>query len=263
MDGRPLETSNRARTVIVRRGWIPATAATTDYKLLYGDTLVMTAKLETERLSREVGGELVVDSVSLSVEEGEVLGIIGPSGAGKSSFLRLLNRLDEPTAGTVYLDGTDYREIPPRRLRHRVGFVPQRPALRDGTVRENVTVGPRMRGKSVDSEEVRDILARVGLEEYGSREITTLSGGEARRVAIARSVINRPEVLLLDEPTSSLDAAAEEKVEELLDELQEEFDLTYVLVTHDRGQARRLANRVAVFEDGRVSAVGPVREVLP
>ena len=223
----------------------------------------MTAKLETERLSREVGGELVVDSVSLSVEEGEVLGIIGPSGAGKSSFLRLLNRLDEPTAGTVYLDGTDYREIPPRRLRHRVGFVPQRPALRPGTVRENVTAGPRLRGETVDDERVETLLARVDLAGYGSRDVEDLSGGEAQRVAIARSVMNRPEVLLLDEPTSSLDATSEARVEELLDELQDEFDLTYVLVTHDREQARRLADRIAVFEDGRVSTVGPVREVLP
>lgn len=222
----------------------------------------MAEKIETDRLTREIDGDRLVDSVSLSVHEGEVLGIIGPSGAGKSSFLRLLNRLDEPTAGTVYLDGVDYRDVPPQELRHRVGYVPQRPALRPGTVRENVTVGPRLRDEAVDDERVETLLARVGLGEYGHRDVEDLSGGEAQRVAIARSVLNRPEVLLLDEPTSSLDPAAEEKVEELLDELQSEFDLTYVLVTHDREQARRLADRVAVFEDGRVTAVGPVREVI-
>ncbi|WP_435180288.1 ABC transporter ATP-binding protein [Halorussus sp. AFM4] len=222
----------------------------------------MAAKLATERLTREVDGVRVVDSVSLSVAGGEVLGIIGPSGAGKSSFLRLLNRLDEPTDGTVSLDGTDYREIPPRELRRRVGYVPQRPALRPGTVRENVTVGPRLRGEPVDDDRVETLLARVDLAGYSDRSVGDLSGGESQRVAIARSVLNRPEVLLLDEPTSSLDAGSEARVEELLADLRAEFDLTYVLVTHDREQARRLADRVAVFEDGRVATVGPVREVL-
>ncbi|UPV76166.1 phosphate ABC transporter ATP-binding protein [Halorussus limi] len=222
----------------------------------------MTPVIETERLTREVGGDRIVDSVSLSVDEGDVLGVLGPSGAGKSSFLRLLNRLDEPTAGTVYLDGTDYRDVPPQELRHRVGYVPQRPALRNGTVRENVTVGPRLRGESVDDGRVESLLDRVDLSGYGPRKVDDLSGGEAQRVAIARSVLNRPEVLLLDEPTSSLDAASETRVEELLGDLRDEFGLTYVLVTHDREQARRLADRVAVFEDGRVTAEGPVREVV-
>lgn len=222
----------------------------------------MAAKIETERLSYEVGGDRIVDSVSLSVEEGEVLGIIGPSGAGKSSFLRLLNRLDEPTSGTVYLDGVDYRDVPPRELRHRVGYVPQHPALRPGTVGENVTIGPRLRGEPADDGRVETLLDRVDLGGYGSRDVEDLSGGEAQRVAIARTVLNRPEVLLLDEPTSSLDAASEERVEELLDDLRDDFDLTYLLVTHDREQARRLADRVAVFEDGHVTALGPVREVI-
>lgn len=222
----------------------------------------MVAKLRTERLSRTVDGDRLVDSVSLTVEEGDVLGIVGPSGAGKSSFLRLLNRLDEPTAGTVYLDGVDYRDVPPRELRHRVGYVPQQPALRAGTVGENVSVGPRLRGETVDDETVEDVLVRVGLGGYGERDVATLSGGEAQRVAIARTVVNRPEVLLLDEPTSSLDAESEATVERLLDELHAELGLTYVLVTHDRDQARRLATRVAVFEAGRVTAVGPVEEVV-
>ena len=222
----------------------------------------MPPKLETRELSREVGGERIVDRVSIAVEAGDVLGIVGPSGAGKSSFLRLLNRLDEPTAGTVFLDGTDYGEIPPRDLRRRVGFVPQQPALREGTVRENVAIGPRLRGEPVDEAAVERLLARVGLEGYGNRTVDDLSGGEAQRVAIARTVLNDPEVLLLDEPTASLDAASEAQVEELLAELVAESDVTAVLVTHDSSQAGRLATSAAVFEDGRVTAVGPVREVI-
>ncbi len=102
----------------------------------------MATKLETERLTRVVDGDRIVDGVSISVSEGDVLAVLGPSGSGKSSLLRLLNRLDEPTEGTVFLDGTDYRDLPPREVRRRIGIVPQSPALRDGTVFENVTIGP-------------------------------------------------------------------------------------------------------------------------
>lgn len=220
------------------------------------------SKIEARDLSYTVGGERIVDDVSFAVAEREVLAIIGPSGAGKSSLLRLLNRLDEPTGGTVYLGGTDYREIPPQALRQRVGYVPQQPALRDGTVAENVTIGPRLRGEEVDGEDVHSLLARIDLDGYETREVTDLSGGERQRVAIARSVFNEPEVLLLDEPTSSLDADAEAEVETLLTDLIADFDLTCIFVTHDHAQAKRLAERVAVFEAGRITSIGDPAQVM-
>lgn len=222
----------------------------------------MPPKLETQDLTRVVDGMRIVDAVSLAVDDGEVLGIIGPSGAGKSSFLRLLNRLAEPTEGTVFLDGVDYRTLPPQQLRLRIGFIPQQPALRGGTVYDNVTIGPRLRGEPVDEVAVDDLLTRVGLTGYEDRSVDDLSGGEAQRVAIARTVFNQPEVLLLDEPTSSLDAESEAQVEALLTDLIDDFGLTCLAVTHDRAQAKRLADRVAVFENGRVTSVGPVEEVL-
>lgn len=223
----------------------------------------MPPKLETRELTAVADGEPIVRDVSIAIAEAEVLAVVGPSGAGKSSFLRLLNRLDEPTRGTVLLDGTDYREIPPRELRRRVGLVPQNPALREGTVAENVTIGPRLRGETVTDQRVDRLLAQVDLAGYASREVSSLSGGERQRVAIARTIANEPEVVLLDEPTASLDADAEAQVEELLTDLIAGSDLTCVLVTHDRDQARRLADRVAVFEDGRVTTVDDVGAVLP
>ena len=222
----------------------------------------MPSKLDINNLAAIRNGKTLVDGVSFAVSEAEVLAIVGPSGAGKSSFLRLLNRLDEPTEGTVLIDGTDYREIPPTELRSRIGFVPQEPALRNGTVAENVTIGPRLRDQRISDEAVDRLLSRVDLDGYASRDVSTLSGGEAQRVAIARTIITQPEVVLLDEPTASLDADAEARVETLLTDLITESDLTCVLVTHDREQARRLADRVAVFEDGRMVTIGDVGTVI-
>jgi len=219
--------------------------------------------LRAENLSYEMEGDRILDRISLDVASGETVAIVGPSGAGKSSLLRLLDRLDEPAEGTVYLDGTDYRTMDPQTLRKRVGLVPQTPALRPGTVRENVTIGPRLRGETVSEERLADLLDAVGLAGYADRDASDLSGGEAQRIAIARTVINDPEVLLLDEPTASLDSAAEAEVERLLADLLASGGRTVVLVTHDERQAERLADRVARMRDGRIVDVGAPREVIP
>jgi len=219
-------------------------------------------KLRADELRYAVDDEPILDGVSLAVDTGETVAVVGPSGAGKSSFLRLLDRLDEPTGGTVYLDGTDYRSLDPETLRKRVGMVPQQPALREGTVGENVTIGPRLRGESVDEERVDELLADVGLAGYADRDVADLSGGEAQRVAIARTVVNDPDVLLLDEPTASLDSEAEAAIERLLTDLLATGERTAILVTHDERQAARLADRVARFADGRIVDVGVPREVI-
>ncbi len=218
--------------------------------------------LRAEHLSRLVGDVAIVNDVSLDVRRAELMGIVGASGSGKSSFLRLLNRLDEPTGGTVFLAGQDYRQLPPRELRRRVGMVTQRPFLFPGDVASNLRFGPLQRGETLPDADVSALIERVGLPRFAARDVVNLSGGEQQRVSLARALANRPEVLLLDEPTSALDEAAKSGIEELICKLARETSLTCVLVTHDREQARRMCQRVAIMEQGRLIQTGTPAEVL-
>jgi putative ABC transport system ATP-binding protein len=218
--------------------------------------------LRTDHLTRVVDDRMIVNEVTIEVHPAEVLAIVGPSGSGKTSFLRLLNRLDEPTSGTVFLDGADYRQIPPRDLRRRVGMVTQRPFLFPGTVADNLRFGPLQRGDVLADSIIESLLSRVGLSGYGSREISNLSGGEAQRVSLARSLANSPEVLLLDEPTSALDEDAKLGVESLIRDVIRDSRLTCVIVTHDIAQAARMAESALVLEAGRAVRKGPISEVL-
>lgn len=210
------------------------------------------AVLRTEHLSRWLEERKIVTDVNLEVSRGELVAIVGPSGAGKSSLLRLLNRLDEPTAGTVFAEGVDYRQIPPRELRRRLGMVMQRPFLFPGKVAENIGYGPRQRGETLSNDGIASLLDRMGLPGYAPRDTSTLSGGEAQRVALARALANRPAVLLMDEPTSALDEEAKLQIERIIVQIVREDQLTCVLVTHDAAQALRLAKRILVMRDGRL-----------
>lgn len=218
--------------------------------------------LKIEHLSRVVGDKPIVDDVSFDMQQGDVMALIGPSGAGKSSLLRLINRLDEPTSGTVYLEGQDYRQMPPRELRRRAGMVMQTAYLFPGTVAENIQFGPRQRGESIPPERVERLLNRVGLPGYANRSINNLSGGEAQRVSLARTLANSPQILLLDEPTSALDEASKLEVEELINQIIHERGLTCLLVSHDTDQAARMANRAVLLQQGKLVKIGTVEEIL-
>jgi putative ABC transport system ATP-binding protein len=191
-------------------------------------------------------GRPVLVDVTLTIRSGATA-VVGPSGSGKSSLLRLLNRLADPDSGSVRFRGSDVRELDPLELRRRVGLVPQLPAPVPGTVADNVCLGPRLHGREVDPEPA---LRLAGLDAgFADRDASRLSVGEQQRVMLARALALEPEVLLLDEPTAALDAAATAAVETALKSVS---DISLVLVTHDPDQASRLTERAIKLRDGRV-----------
>jgi putative ABC transport system ATP-binding protein len=218
--------------------------------------------LRLHHLGRSVPRKTILDDITLDVARGELFAIVGPSGSGKSSLLRLLNRLDEPTSGTVYIEGRDYRTMAPRELRRRAGMMMQHAFLFPGTVAANVRFGPSQRGERPGDAAVEELLRQVDLAGFGPRDVGQLSGGEAQRVSLARALANRPDLLLLDEPTSALNEDLKRQVEGVLTEVARAHGLTCVLVTHDNAQAARFAARAAVLEAGRLVRSGITAEVL-
>jgi putative ABC transport system ATP-binding protein len=199
---------------------------------------------------RYAAGEVeILKGVNAGVPESEITAVIGPSGAGKSTLLRAINRLIEPTAGEVYLDGMPTSEMNPLVLRRRVGMVFQLPALFGATVEEAILYGAYLAGRSANANR---LLEMVGLNaSYKDRDPQVLSVGQQQRVSIARALTLEPEVLLMDEPTSALDEAARRKVEELIRELNARLGLTIVLVSHALDQVERVADRVVLLAAGR------------
>ena len=229
---------------------------------MYASPAEDSTAIRSDRLGRVVGGKVLVEDATFEVSGGETLAIVGPSGSGKTSLLRLLNRLDEPTSGTVFVEGVDYREIAPREVRRKLGMVMQRPYLFPGTAEENLRFGPLQRGQVLSAAEIENLLDRVGLSGYAARNVANLSGGEAQRVSLARTLANSPLAVLLDEPTSALDESSKLEAEALIKEVVQKQRLTCIIVTHDTAQARRLAGRALLLQSGRIVRAGPVNQVL-
>jgi putative ABC transport system ATP-binding protein len=200
------------------------------------------------------GAARALDGFSAAVPGHAVTAVFGPSGSGKSTLLRLCNRLEVPTSGRVLLRGQNVAGLDPLRLRRRVGMVFQRPTPFPGTVAENLlSASPR-----ADRAEMETVLTRVGLTgSWLERDATALSGGEAQRVCLARTLITQPEVLLLDEPTSALDESAVGVVERTVLELAR-VGIAVLWVTHDAEQVQRVADRVLRIEAGRCVGMEPV-----
>ncbi|CAL4966640.1 unnamed protein product [Urochloa decumbens] len=208
------------------------------------------------RVADTAGGEEILRGVDLDVPRGVVMGVIGPSGSGKSTLLRALNRLWEPAPGAVLLDGADIRGIDVLALRRKVGMLFQLPAMFDGTVADNVRYGPQLRGKKLTEAEVKNLLSMADLDPaLSSKPASELSVGQAQRVALARTLANDPEVLLLDEPTSALDPISTQNIEEAIVRLKKTRGLTTVVVSHSVKQIQRIADLVCLVVAGEIVEV--------
>jgi len=222
----------------------------------------MTAAIEFRGVSRTYGEVRAVDDVSFAVEPGEFFAMLGPSGSGKTTCLRLVAGFDTPNRGQVLLDGADVSSVPP--YDRNVNTVFQDYALFPHmTVLGNVAYGPRVRGVAAPEREqrAREMLELVQLAAQGERRPAQLSGGQRQRVALARALINQPKVLLLDEPLGALDLKLREEMQIELKGLQKKLGITFVYVTHDQGEALSMADRVAVFNKGRIEQLAAPREL--
>lgn len=217
-------------------------------------------------LSRHAGNKKILDGIDLEIRRGEIFTLIGPSGSGKTTLIRLIDLIDTPSAGTIVFDGIDASAPESVRLsiRRRMAMVFQKPAVLNSTVAENVAFGLKFRGVAQEETEqkVQDTLQIVGLPGFAERRAVTLSGGEMQRVAIARSLVTEPEVLLLDEPTANLDPVSSEAIENLIIRINRDFRTTIIMATHDMVQGQRLADRIGVIMDGRLVQTGTASEIF-
>jgi len=214
------------------------------------------------------GNHRALENINLTIENGDIFGIIGESGAGKSTLVRLLNLLERPTEGSVVIDGIDvtaYQGRDLRELRARIGMIFQNFNLfQQQTVLQNVMFPLEVRGepKAKRKERAHELLGLVGLADKADRYPSELSGGQQQRVAIARALVNEPRYMLCDEATSALDSRTTMQVLDLLSRINRELGVTMVVITHSLAVARRVCNRIAVIDKGRIVEEGATAEVF-
>lgn len=220
--------------------------------------------IEIRNLKVEAGKKTIINGLDLDIHENKVNTIVGPSGGGKSTLLRCINRLTDldpayKVSGEIFFDGKSVEDYDDVELRREVGLVFQRPNPFPMSIEDNVSFGLRLQakvGKKVMDEMVNQALGEVGLysevRDNLDRQASTLSGGQQQRLCIARAIILRPKIIMMDEPTSSLDPVAKGRVEDLIRDLKEKY--TVILVTHDMHQARRVSDFTNLIYNGRIVA---------
>ena len=222
----------------------------------------MTSAVKFSGVSRHFGAVRAVDDVDLDIRQGEFFAMLGPSGSGKTTCLRLIAGFEQPTAGAIEIFGEPTGSVPP--YKRAVNTVFQDYALFPHlNVLDNVAYGLMIagKGKAERHKEAEAALELVALPGYGTRKPSELSGGQRQRVALARALVNKPKVLLLDEPLGALDLKLREQMQEELKELQRKLGITFVFVTHDQSEALSMADRVAVFNDGSIVQIGSPQDI--
>jgi spermidine/putrescine transport system ATP-binding protein len=227
-----------------------------------GGVLVPEVDVRLDRVTKAFGDTVAVDDLSLDIHEGEFFSMLGPSGCGKTTTLRMIGGFEDPTYGTVYLGGRDVTDDPP--YKRDVNTVFQSYALFPHlNVFDNVAFG--LRQKKVDKGDidtrVRDAMELVDLKGFEGRKSSQMSGGQQQRVALARALVNRPKVLLLDEPLGALDLKLRKQMQLYLKQIQGEVGITFIYVTHDQEEAMTMSNRLAVMRGGHIEQLGAPEEV--
>ena len=218
--------------------------------------------IRLQNVSMEFDGETVLDSIALTINDSEFLTLLGPSGCGKTTTLRIIGGFQEPTSGDVFFDGQRINNVPP--YRRKINTVFQKYALFPHLdVYDNIAFGLRVAKLPEDEVDrrVSEMLEIVSLKGFQNRNVTSLSGGQQQRVAIARALVNRPKVLLLDEPLGALDMRLRKDMQNELKRIQQALEITFIYVTHDQEEALSMSDTVVVMDQGQIQQIGTPEDI--
>lgn len=217
--------------------------------------------LELKNVKKSYDGTVVLKNISLDIGEGEIVSILGPSGCGKTTLLNLILGIVDSDGGRIIFNGEDLTDVPMEKRGFNIVF--QDYALFPNlNVYQNITYGLRNKPEISSKEEVEELIRLLGLEEHLTKRIGQLSGGQKQRVALARTMVMKPKILLLDEPLSALDGVIKESIKDRIRTIAKEYNLTTIIVTHDPEEALTLSDRVMIINDGEIAQFGRPEEII-
>ena len=217
--------------------------------------------LELKNIVKSFGGNVILDDISLNIEEGEIVSILGPSGSGKTTLLNLILGITDIDKGSLVYNGRDLTRVPMEQRGFNIVF--QDYALFPNlNAYQNITYGLKNKPGISSKEEVEELIDLLGLREHLTKKIEQLSGGQKRRVALARTMVMKPKILLLDEPLSALDGVIKESIKDRIKTIAREYHLTTIIVTHDPEEALTLSDRVLIINKGKISQYGKPEEII-
>ena len=217
--------------------------------------------LKLENIKKSYDGTIVLDGINLDIEDGEIVSILGPSGCGKTTLLNLILGITEADSGKIIYNGEGMTNLPMEKRGFNIVF--QDYALFPNlNVYKNITYGLRNKPGISTKEEVDDLIDLLGLREHLSKRIEQLSGGQKQRVALARTMVMKPKILLLDEPLSALDGVIKESIKDRIKTIAKEYHLTTIIVTHDPEEALTLSDRVLIVHEGKIAQIGHPEEII-
>ena len=217
--------------------------------------------LELKNIVKKYGNNVILDDISLQIKKGEIVSILGPSGSGKTTLLNLILGITDISSGKIIYDGEDITNVPLEKRGFNIVF--QDYALFPNlTAYENIVYGLRNKPGISTEQDVQDFIHLLGLEEHLNKRISQLSGGQKQRVALARTMVMKPKILLLDEPLSALDGVIKESIKSKIKEIAREFSLTTIIVTHDPEEALTLSDKVLIINYGEIAQYGTPKEII-